>query len=66
MEWISVNNRLPEYEEVVFLYLPDWANKIQKGFRLKTTKLGEHWNTEIKPDMPNNVTHWMPLPEPPK
>ena len=61
MEWISVKDRLPERLDVVIVqggiayYLPDeeaWM-----------TITGERW-----PGRPIvwNVTHWMPLPEPPE
>ena len=51
-EWISVKDRLPEHGQLVLV-------------------CGDYWNIEKYPhwsgtfDCPG-VTHWMPLPDPPK
>lgn len=58
-KWISVEDRLPD-EEYVLCYQGGSGRKpnIQVGFR---SLISGYW-------LPNlyNVTHWMPLPEPPK
>ena len=68
-EWIPVTERLPRADRaeqvLINLHYPDGSNEVS---------LGEHWNC---PDIPEEdgwggfggngvVTHWMPLPEPPK
>lgn len=69
-QWISVNDRLPEYQKTLS----------EKDKCLALTKCGKVWmgfyNTNIKPDEwylygwltndgwhPFEITHWMPLPE---
>jgi hypothetical protein len=77
MNWISVKERLPEYEVDVLLF-DDWKSndgKIYKDVRVGylrevITRKGsdgiyntcEWGGTEYA----FNITHWMPLPEPPK
>ena len=65
-EWIPVTERLPGAEQVLInLHYQDGSNEVS---------LGEHWNCQ---DIPEEdgwggfggngvVTHWMPLPTPPK
>ena len=57
-EWISVKDRLPEHGSTVCLiYTKEYGLTIQmwKGY----------WDSEY-PVKEAVVTHWMPLPEPPK
>lgn len=54
--WIPVAERLPEYGQEIIAY---------SGNVLKPTVYGVHyWNKEF--DNWARITHWMPLPEPPK
>lgn len=58
MEWISVKDRLPEYDVTVLVYC-DYRNWYSLGHF--------HINNDLwicSPHQP--VTHWMPLPQPPK
>lgn len=63
MEWISVNERLPE-DGPVLVYVSencpsiyiDYYGKMEGGYH----GFGHEFLMETK------VTHWMPLPEPPK
>ena len=60
MEWISVKDRLSEPHEAVICYFkfePDSPNVIGENVRLSSGR----WLSED-----SKVTHWMPLPEPPK
>ena len=64
-EWIDVKEKLPAYEESVFIYM---KNKVPEpcgtGFRLKTTRSGEHWYVAgVGADIGETqlVTHWMPF-----
>jgi len=57
-EWISVKDELPDERYVLCFQGGASNNPIHVGFR---SNHSGHW-------LPNlyNVTHWMPLPEPPK
>lgn len=59
-EWIPVTERLPGHEESVMYYcsmiLVGHFNSVDKRWRFDPDEMLE---TET-------VTHWMPLPEPPK
>ena len=72
MEWISVKKRLPEKDcievavlqrgidpEVMTFFLPVPDEGIQGHRFYKSYR--KHWD-----EMTDYVTHWMPLPEPPK
>lgn len=64
-EWISVKQEVPEYGKRVLLYMkaPTWGDKqIHIGCRTHTDQSGDHWNV----DYGHYISHWMPLPEPPK
>ena len=61
-EWISVEDRLPDtFEPVIVCRKKGKAErKVEQGHR----ELNDWWyvyGTRTK-----NVTHWMPMPEPPK
>lgn len=65
--WIRVEDRLPESHELVL------ANGIEflhpKNFILFYDRNDSKWKFNIIPfpkDFPFEVTHWMPLPNPPK
>lgn len=59
--WIPVSERLPKRFERVVVYLPKWRNQICIGYWS-----GDFWS--VGPEIAENqeITHWMPLPEPPK
>lgn len=59
--WISVEERLPEKGDVV---LAMWHGEMEFA-RYAPHRLG-WYNLATRYDSPNAVTHWMPLPEPPK
>lgn len=79
MEWISVKDRLPEFEKSVLLF-DKWQTStapfeiredVRTGYLIEvvTRKTSDgivnypEWGgTEFA----FNITHWMPLPEPPK
>ena len=69
MEWISVKERLPE-EEMGCLVAYAWNGKyhardVTTYFKASNTgKL--HWAIEFGSGQSIKVTHWMPLPDPPK
>ena len=58
--WISVNERLPEVERDVLVYMGNEVCKVcwrdERG----------DWHTSTRLFDKEDVTHWMPLPELPK
>ncbi len=58
-EWISVKDRLPESDDYVLCYRDSCglSSRIMVGFYLRGK-----WTCGAI----GNVTHWMPLPEPPE
>ena len=64
MEWISVKDRLPGKEAEYLCWDVPYSAQTGKpcfGFYW----IPEGFETDIAEDW-SNVTHWMPLPEPPK
>ena len=59
-KWISVRDRLPEEETEVLCYL---GNALWKGIVVAFRRHGDWYFDGWKCP---TVTHWMPLPEPPK
>lgn len=60
--WISVNDRLPEHGKRYLIYATSGDNKI--GY-ITTTSFSGHFVLAGRRAY-WKVTHWMPLPEPPK
>lgn len=73
MEWISVEDRLPEVEEHRYgaeSHAVLVANKdgVDCGYLTRFRRDGQmHWvtNDSTVSDEIHGVTHWMPIPEPP-
>ena len=57
-EWISVKDRLPEDGETVTICT-------EKGFVYAGELIGDTWFLD-NDSWTENVTHWMPMPQPPK
>ena len=73
MKWISVNDRLPEAGQFVLIWKPGYIQpqraKFQEGKETYPEDGGFRWfgdNGHVFLGPYENVTHWMPLPEPPK
>ena len=56
-QWVSVKNRLPDRYKKVLTYGASYG--VQENWLIRTGK-------EISWSMGYRITHWMPLPEPPK
>lgn len=71
-EWISVDERLPKYNTSVLVYRPTMAMPIVADtyygwYGEDDERWYEGWSLYGKNLKGENViTHWMPLPEPPK
>ena len=63
MNWISVEERLPEMDEKVLVLRSNNLPRIDIEWYMKR----DHWRSGFYDDgeMDTNVTHWMPLPDPP-
>jgi len=73
-EWISVEDRLPEYKKqwdgksfVVALFEPNnynkWSGRVQS---MTSTFMLNYLEAKIVMQSSGKITHWMPLPEPPE
>lgn len=77
IEWINVEDRLPELEQSVLLF-DDWLTvdkenrkDIRIGYlsEIRTSKSINGIINKLEwsgTEFAFNITHWMPLPEPPK
>ena len=65
MEWISVEDNLPDYDKKVFIWQGD--DGVYKGMRTHTDSQGENWlNMECDDgSISEHVTHWMEIPTKP-
>ena len=68
--WIPVTERLPEDGEMVVAIVngePRKNIRLIGAYQMATYYRGEGWIVELFPEwMEADVTHWMPLPEPPE
>ena len=75
-EWISVKDRLPEEDTPVLIYAPNtggiWMAGYCGEYRVMQVQVRPaYWESygsydECMEFKPQDVTHWMPLPEPPE
>lgn len=65
-QWIRAEERLPEAQKEVLIYLPEYDSiEIAALFEIPSLNLKE-WAQNEDAYMLNEVSHWMPLPEPPE
>ncbi len=64
-EWIPVTERLPEEGETVLIF-GYWHEKFQPLMCYLSPHRKGEWFTSVAGQQVYTVTHWMPLPEPPK
>lgn len=63
--WISVEEKLPEYDIDVCLWAKEWTHVYVGYWRHSEEWIGRHRAEEhTLPD--TGPTHWQPLPSPPK
>ena len=60
-EWISVDERLPDDNDRVIAYRP---NESETSAYKYCVMWG--WSVKVSLKQHRGITHWMPLPEPPK
>lgn len=67
-DWISVKDRLPETRHAVLVYTPHhkniWAVSMHEDGNWYIWS--PYGRVYLEPDWHGPITHWMPLPEPPK
>ena len=63
--WIPVTERLPEEGETVLVF-GYWHEKFQPLMCYLSPHRKGEWFTTVAGQQVYTVTHWMPLPEPPK
>lgn len=64
-KWTPTAERLPEDGEIVLVYAKDEEHVVARWH--KKWKEWENWNSQESHILRfEEVTHWMPLPEPPK
>lgn len=65
MDWIRVEDRLPDIgKDILFVLKTNFGTKIVgEGARRKDYWIQYGWDLKVSNA---DVTHWMPLPEPPK
>ena len=63
-KWIPVTERLPEEGKFVLVYGDLYPNKHDGGVIAVSKRMD--WNYWQGFGRERNITHWMPLPEPPK
>lgn len=72
VKWISVNDRLPNIDERVFVYIPRPDNhyNIEIAYISEGNDDYPYWVLRDKSQFYSTrfyyISHWMPLPEPPK
>ena len=54
MKWISVEDSTPDDEQTVIVYVDNGDSKYVESY---------FWSSKYY--LKNNITHWMPLPNPP-
>lgn len=66
--WISVKDRLPNAFDEVLVYFNGFISIAwRETEKRKNGIVGWHWDSQMSyPESLVYVTHWMPLPEPPK
>lgn len=67
--WISVNDRLPDDDDLVLVSISGKYRNTTFSAALELARCteSEGWIVEAYPEWTNpNITHWQPLPEPPK
>lgn len=65
-EWVKTANRLPEEQKEVLIYLPEYDSvEMAALFTIPSMNLRE-WEQNEGAYMLDEVSYWMPLPEPPE
>ncbi len=63
MAWISVKKRLPKKNGMYIVY-NNWQNNVTLNYNFANFKNGS-WDFSVFCEL-DNITHWQPLPKPPK
>lgn len=66
-DWISVKDRMPKNNTpVLVVWTNNKVSSVMLGWHISIKGLGSDWQTSggLRPE--EEITHWMPLPEPPE
>lgn len=63
MEWISIDDQIPNDGQWVLAFRP---KAHEKPYLDKNIKICKYFGSNVFEYCIHEVTHWMPLPEPPK
>ena len=71
MKWIACKKRMPKECEEVIVVIPKKANRIIFSWWSKVGSVGKEqvrwfFDTNDESYSAEEITHWMPMPEPPK
>ncbi|HCB8947115.1 TPA: DUF551 domain-containing protein [Klebsiella pneumoniae] len=71
--WIPVSERMPDDDDFVYIWpRPDFGVELHVGQYCECSPKGDGWYAQVYEQNygiewhPITVTHWMPLPNPPK
>ena len=64
MEWISVKDKLPKETGRYWCHVKEVNDLGESSYQWNVCY--NEWEKAFHPDNNDKVTHWMPLPEPPK
>ncbi|EIW8779098.1 DUF551 domain-containing protein [Klebsiella pneumoniae] len=71
--WIPVSERMPDDDDFVYIWpRPDFGVELHVGRYCECSPKGDGWYAQVYEQNygiewhPITVTHWMPLPNPPK
>lgn len=63
-EWINIDEKLPDDDQYIIGYCQNYPVNFVSMVRFEKQKNSHYfWNDAL--DQKANVTHWMPLPDPP-
>jgi hypothetical protein len=67
MEWVNARDHFPGRVGEYLGYFPEWEDKYCVVMFSYSKEHSYHWDNRIGNVIPDHcLSHWMPLPEPPK
>ncbi len=66
MEWIKIEDQIPEWNKKIIGYFPGWKGKPIIFCELERQDKDGYYFKDESDYLKKDLTHWMPLPEPPK
>lgn len=66
MEWVCISDELPEFHKEILFYVDGQLAVMKGAFYRNNHKFKSYGKYTEAAFYKDEVTHWMPLPEPPK